>query len=94
MGASFRNIQQIKALTGLDKLTISPQLIEELTNDNDNNIERIKISDENLEVKNIISEEVFRQEIDTNDMAKFKLKEGIDKFIKDTELLLDIIGQY
>ena len=31
MGASFRKIEQIKALAGLDKLTISPKLIEELT---------------------------------------------------------------
>ena len=39
-------------------------------------------------------DETYPQEIEENDMAKFKLKEGIDKFIKDTNLLLDIIGQY
>lgn len=33
MGASFRNIDQIKELAGIDKLTISPNLIEDLEND-------------------------------------------------------------
>ena len=33
MGASFRNVKQIKALCGSDLLTISPQLLEELAND-------------------------------------------------------------
>ena len=32
MGASFRNVKQITALCGCDLLTISPQLLEELTN--------------------------------------------------------------
>lgn len=32
MGASFRNVKQIKALCGCDLLTISPNLLEELTN--------------------------------------------------------------
>jgi transaldolase len=31
MGASFRNINQIIALCGCDLLTISPQLLEELS---------------------------------------------------------------
>jgi transaldolase len=32
MGASFRNVNQIKALCGSDLLTISPNLLEELAN--------------------------------------------------------------
>ncbi len=32
MGASFRNANQIKALSGCDLLTISPNLLEELAN--------------------------------------------------------------
>ncbi len=32
MGASFRNVKQIIALCGSDLLTISPQLLEELSN--------------------------------------------------------------
>ena len=33
MGASFRNIGEIEALAGCDRLTISPQLLEELAQD-------------------------------------------------------------
>src|SRR5690606_32241173 len=33
MGASFRNIGEIEALAGCDRLTISPQLLQELDND-------------------------------------------------------------
>jgi transaldolase len=32
MGASFRNINQVIALCGCDLLTISPQLLQELSN--------------------------------------------------------------
>jgi transaldolase len=32
MGASFRNIGEILELAGCDRLTISPQLLEELAN--------------------------------------------------------------
>ena len=35
MGASFRNTGEIKALAGVDFLTISPSLLEELKNSND-----------------------------------------------------------
>jgi hypothetical protein len=35
MGASFRNIGEIKALAGVDFLTISPKLLEELKNSTD-----------------------------------------------------------
>ena len=31
MGASFRNTAEIEALAGCDRLTISPQLLEELS---------------------------------------------------------------
>lgn len=33
MGASFRNIEQVKALAGVDLLTIAPCLLEQLEND-------------------------------------------------------------
>src|SRR5690606_3351894 len=33
MGASFRNLGEIEALAGCDRLTISPQLLQELDND-------------------------------------------------------------
>ena len=91
MGASFRNIEQIKALAGLDKLTISPQLIEELSHDLDSNFQSISLSEGSFEANNV-SEEIFRKELEDNEMANYKLTEGINKFIKDTETLINIIG--
>lgn len=35
MGASFRNVGEIKALAGVDFLTISPSLLEELKKSSD-----------------------------------------------------------
>ena len=35
MGASFRNVGEIKALAGVDFLTISPSLLEQLKNSTD-----------------------------------------------------------
>jgi transaldolase len=32
MGAFFRNVREVKALAGVDYLTISPKLLEELHN--------------------------------------------------------------
>jgi transaldolase len=91
MGASFRNIEQIKALAGLDKLTISPKLIEELTNDKEINFQKINITECQSQIKEITAD-IFKQELKDNEMANFKLKEGIDKFIKDTESLENIIN--
>ena len=88
MGASFRNIDQIKALAGLDKLTISPNLINELKNDSNLKFDELKLDDKcdyNVEE---ITEDIFKNEMKNNKMASEKLKEGIDKFIIDTNELI------
>tara|TARA_B100001093_G_C26690221_1_gene954490 strand:- start:214 stop:1104 length:891 start_codon:yes stop_codon:yes gene_type:complete len=90
MAASFRNINQIKYLVGLDKLTISPKLLEELKNDFDTNF---ICKEKGLDLENhyrteVITQEIFETEFNRNEMAKFKLKEGIEKFIKDTDELI------
>ena len=96
MGASFRNIEQIKALAGVDKLTISPNLIEELNNDYDleliNSISQInKINfSPNLNENNYdkeINRDIFEESLINNKMSKIKLEEGIKKFIEDTNEL-------
>ena len=88
MGASFRNIDQIKALAGLDKLTISPNLINELKNDLNLEFEKLKLDDECDYSVEEITEDIFRDEMKNNKMASEKLKEGIDKFIIDTNELI------
>ena len=88
MGASFRNIDQIKELAGLDKLTISPNLINELKNDLNLEFDELKLDDECDYSVEEITEDIFRDEMKNNKMASEKLKEGIDKFTIDTNELI------
>ena len=92
MGASFRNTGEIKALAGCDRLTISPQLLEELSNDDDP-LDR-KLSPENVteEIAKANSEEsVFRWAMNEDAMATEKLAEGIRNFTVDQIKLESIL---
>lgn len=94
MGASFRNQEEIEQLAGCDRLTISPPLLEQLSNDN-GILKRMlspETSGENIaKVDN--SETAFRWAMNENAMATEKLAEGIRNFtidqIKLEKLLLN-----
>ena len=85
MGASFRNTGQILELAGCDCLTISPELMEELSKSTDP-VER-KLSPEKAKAANIekleLDEKRFRWLLNENAMATDKLSEGIRKFAAD-----------
>jgi len=85
MGASFRNTGQILELAGCDCLTISPELMEELSKSTDP-VER-KLSPEKAEAANVekleLDEKRFRWLLNENAMATEKLSEGIRKFAAD-----------
>lgn len=96
MGASFRNLGEIEALAGCDRLTISPQLLQELADDN-GVLERALSPDNTGESisKVIDTESSFRFGINQDAMATEKLSEGIRGFVKDQialENLLKSIG--
>jgi len=84
MGASFRNIEQIIALAGCDRLTISPALLDEL-NESNGRIERILSPENNDKAieKQHIDEKIFRWQLNDDPMATEKLSEGIRKFAAD-----------
>ncbi len=93
MGASFRNIDQIIALSGCDLLTISPSLLKDLKQSNQSvkkelSIEQAKKMDLKKEV---INEKRFRWMLNEDAMAIEKLSEGIRKFAQDTVKLEKII---
>jgi len=93
MGASFRNIDQIKSLCGCDYLTISPSLLDELEKDNDvlvNYLSKENALECNLDKINI-SEPLFRWMLNEDKMATDKLSEGIRKFAADTVKLEDML---
>ena len=93
MAASFRNKDEIINLAGCDKLTISPTLLEELSQ-NDDEI-KLKLSKENsssLDIERInVNENSFRWHLNENQMASFKLAEGIRLFNKDLLKLKELI---
>jgi transaldolase len=85
MGASFRNVGQILELAGCDCLTISPELMEELSKSNDP-VER-KLAPEkakSVKVEKLdLDEKKFRWMLNDNAMAYEKTGEGIRRFAAD-----------
>ena len=85
MGASFRNTGQILELAGCDCLTISPELMEQLSKSMDP-VER-KLDPEKAKQTKIdkleLNEKKFRRLLNENAMAYEKTGEGIRKFAAD-----------
>lgn len=92
MGASFRNIGQIKALAGCDRLTISPKLLSELAADTRNVKRALAPTDRASSNLTAIPEEGFRWGMNQNAMATEKLAEGIRNFDADHQNLLGILA--
>ncbi|CAH1799298.1 unnamed protein product [Owenia fusiformis] len=95
MGASFRNTDQIKALCGCDLLTISPGLLEELSQSNVT--VPMQLSQEaakSLDLEKIsLTEKQYRWMLNEDEMAVNKLSEGIRKFAIDAVKLENMIRE-
>lgn len=94
MGASFRNVGQIQALAGCDRLTISPDLLEKL----DASSEPLprRLCDEGAataERPPAIDEAQFRWGLNEDAMATDKLAEGIRKFAVDQRQLEKLLAE-
>ena len=83
MGASFRNVGEILALAGCDRLTISPQLMDELANSTDTVITKLVASDVAPSNEAPLTQAQFRWEMNEDAMATEKLAEGIRNFAID-----------
>jgi transaldolase len=84
MGASFRNLDEIKELAGCDLLTISTDLLADLakeTGDLPRKLDPKKAAQADVP-KIEMNETVFRKMHEEDKMAKDKLAEGIDGFSK------------
>ncbi|MDX2349096.1 MAG: transaldolase [Porticoccus sp.] len=94
MGASFRNTGEIEALAGCDRLTISPQLLEELNNDYDELPRSLNPSNTGEPVQNNTKgEAAFRYQMNSNAMATEKLAEGIRHFVADQTKLEKMLAE-
>lgn len=94
MGASFRNQGQIEALAGCDRLTISPQLLDQLENDNGVLIQQLNAENGCHENKYSHNEQHFRWALNNNIMANDKLADGIRKFAQDHQLLGKVLSTH
>ncbi|MDP5056865.1 MAG: transaldolase [Marinomonas hwangdonensis] len=87
MGASFRNIGEIEQLAGCDRLTISPNLLEELKKD-EGKLERKLVPATSVKAApEAITEAAFRWAMNEDAMATEKLSEGIRNFAADQRKL-------
>ncbi|KMM82957.1 transaldolase [Pseudomonas taetrolens] len=86
MGASFRNLNQIEQLAGCDRLTISPDLLEKLSQEQ-GTLERKLNPGKGGEPRLILNEAQFRWASNEDAMATEKLAEGIRQFARDQEKL-------
>ncbi|KAJ6570240.1 hypothetical protein DFH09DRAFT_1154442 [Mycena vulgaris] len=96
MGASFRNIGEIKALAGVDFLTIAPTLLEELKSSTAPVPKKLDSqaaaqADPIAKVSYVDNEPEFRWVLLQDQMAFDKLHEGIKKFAEDGETLKELL---
>ena len=90
MGASFRNTGEILSLAGCDLLTISIQLLQELSHMQGDVPQMLKIDDakqSSVQRIDISDEKKFRFNMCANEVASEKLYDGIRSFTADIENL-------
>ena len=93
MAASFRNKEEIINLAGCDKLTISPALLQDLSETEGDLTPKLTVLEAgNSKLDRVnVNESSFRWHLNENQMASFKLGEGIRLFNKDMLKLKDLI---
>jgi transaldolase len=83
MGASFRNVGEIEELAGCDRLTISPQLLDELAAAEGPLERQLVVGDDEAPARIVLDEKNFRWRMNEDAMASEKLGEGIRLFARD-----------
>ena len=94
MGASFRNVGQILELAGCDLLTISPELMKQLSESHDAVHRKLTPADaKKAAVKPLtLDEKKFRYLLNEDAMATEKTAEGIRKFAADIAKLEHLVA--
>lgn len=95
MGASFRKASQITGLCGCDLLTISPALLSELSDSEEDVPVRLDVaSAQQMDMPALeMSEPVFRWMLNEDAMATEKLAQGIRSFASDLDQLRTWLGE-
>lgn len=93
MGASFRNTGELEALAGCDRLTISPELLEALSQDQ-GKLTRQLIPASDIKPQPLpMTQAQFLWEHHQDPMAVEKLAEGIRLFAADQERLETLLSE-
>ena len=92
MGASFRNTGQVEALAGCDRLTISPDLLQQLKSDERDLPQRLSDSGNRAPAQPPLSHSDFLFANNQDPMASEKLSDGIRRFVVDQEKLELLLG--
>jgi len=94
MGASFRNTGEIEALAGCDRLTIAPDLLHKLADDNGMLARRLSPQAPGpAPARLTLDEKRFRWLLNEDAMASDKLADGIRVFAKDLRTLRDHVSR-
>lgn len=94
MGASFRNIGEIEGLAGCDRLTISPQLLETLEQDQGELQLRLDATQTGEAIDRVSFDEAsFRFAMNADPMATEKVADGIRNFVADQINLENLLQQ-
>lgn len=93
MGASFRTTDQVLALAGCHRLTISPALLEELNSMEGEVASKIQQTSVTPEPCTPLSEAGFRWQHNQDAMANEMLADGIRRFANDQQTLESLITQ-
>lgn len=95
MGASFRNTGEIEQLAGCDRLTISPQLMQQLEGDNGQLQRKLEANGRFEPVaRQVPDEKTFRWQLNEDAMATEKLAEGIRGFAEDQIKLENLLKTF
>lgn len=98
MGASFRNIGEIEALAGCDRLTIGPSLLDELAAATGDLPRKLSPAASPQSVSSytkpiVLDEKAFRFAMNEDAMGTEKLAEGIRGFVKDLRGLRKLVAE-
>ena len=96
MGASFRSIDQVLGLAGCDLLTVAPNLLADLNNEQRTVTAQLSINHVHAhseQIHQVIQKDDFKSELEHDLMAFQLLQSGIDGFIRARDQLSTLLRQ-
>jgi len=92
MGASFRSTEQIEALAGCDRLTISPDLLDKLDADHGELPRKLSPAQAEAGSHTPVDAAKFKADVQADPMASEKLADGIKSFADDLKAVRKTIA--